>query len=190
MLCSGLFTHIPLCWTPWTVACQAPLSMGFSRQEYWNGLPYPYPGNLSNPGIECESPELQANSLSSEPPGKPQGDKNPFPFGCLPLGNSESFLPKWEMTFYITSTVKWKRKWQPTPVLLSGTSHDRRAWKATVYGVAQSQTQLSTHTPTHSTVKALLRSPWGLYFSLNLQPHLLWMLPSINPWVSHTDAGW
>ena len=57
--------------TPWTVACEAPLSMEFSRQEYWNGLPFLSPGDLSNPGIEPESPALQADSLPSEPPGKP-----------------------------------------------------------------------------------------------------------------------
>ena len=52
--------------TPWTVACQAPLSMAFSRQEYWSGLPVPSPGDLSNPGIEFESPALQADSLLTE----------------------------------------------------------------------------------------------------------------------------
>ena len=57
--------------TPWTVAHQAPLSMGFSRQEYWSGLPFPSPGDLSNSGIEPGSPALQADALSSEPPGKP-----------------------------------------------------------------------------------------------------------------------
>ena len=54
--------------TPWTVACQAPLSMGFSRQEYWSGLPFPSPGDLSNPGIEPRSPTLQEDSLPAEPP--------------------------------------------------------------------------------------------------------------------------
>ena len=52
--------------TPWTVACQAPLSMGFSRQEYWSALPFPSPGDLSNPGIEPGSPELLADSLLFE----------------------------------------------------------------------------------------------------------------------------
>ena len=56
--------------TPWTVARQAPLSMGFSRQEYWSGLAFPSPGDLPNPGIEPGSPALQADALSSEPPGK------------------------------------------------------------------------------------------------------------------------
>ena len=57
--------------TPWNVACQAPLSMGFSRQEYWSGLPCPPPGDLPNPGIEQGSPALQADSLQAELPGKP-----------------------------------------------------------------------------------------------------------------------
>ena len=56
--------------TLWSVAYQAPPSMGFSRQEYWSGLPFPPPGDLPNPGIEARSHELQADSLPSEPPGK------------------------------------------------------------------------------------------------------------------------
>ena len=58
--------------TPWTVAHQARLSMGFSRQEYWSGLPFPSPGDLPNPGIKPRSPALQADTLTSEPPGKPR----------------------------------------------------------------------------------------------------------------------
>ena len=57
--------------TPWTVALQAPLSMRFPRQEYWSGLPFPSPGDLPNPRIKPRSPALQADSLPSEPPGKP-----------------------------------------------------------------------------------------------------------------------
>ena len=56
--------------TPWTVAHQAPLSMGFSRQEYWSGMPFPSPGDLPDPGSEPGSPTWQA--LTSEPQGKPQ----------------------------------------------------------------------------------------------------------------------
>ena len=59
--------------TPWTVACQAPLSMEFSRQEYWSGLPFPFPGDLPDLGIEPRSPALQADSLPSESPGKSYG---------------------------------------------------------------------------------------------------------------------
>ena len=62
--------------TPWTVACQAPLFMGFPRLEYWSGLPFPTPGDLPDPGSKCESPALQADSLPSEPPGKPQVNNN------------------------------------------------------------------------------------------------------------------
>ena len=54
--------------TPWTVVHQAPPSMGFSRQEYWNGLPFPSPGGLLDPGIEPRSPALQTDALTSEPP--------------------------------------------------------------------------------------------------------------------------
>ena len=57
--------------TPWTVAHQAPLSMGFSRLEYWSGLPFLSPGDPPKPGIEPRSPALQADALTSEPPGKP-----------------------------------------------------------------------------------------------------------------------
>ena len=53
------------------VAHQAPLSMEFSRQEYFSGLPFPSPGNLPNPGIKPGSPAFQADTLTSEPPGKP-----------------------------------------------------------------------------------------------------------------------
>ena len=59
---------------PWTTACQAPLSMGFSRQEHWSGLPYPPPVDLPNPGIEPTtpvSPALQVDSLPAEPQEKP-----------------------------------------------------------------------------------------------------------------------
>ena len=56
-----------------TVAYQAPPSMGFSRQEYWSGLPFPFPGGLprEDPEIEPGSPTLEADTLTSEPPGKP-----------------------------------------------------------------------------------------------------------------------
>ena len=58
--------------TPRTVTHQTPLSIAFSRQEYWSGLPFPSPEDLPDAGIEPESPALQANSLPSEPPGRPQ----------------------------------------------------------------------------------------------------------------------
>ena len=62
--------------TPWTVAQQVPLSMEFSRQEYWSGLPRPSSGDFPNSETEPGSPSLQADSLPSEPPGKPVKKKN------------------------------------------------------------------------------------------------------------------
>ena len=63
-------SHVRLLVTPWTVAYQAPSSMGFSRQKCWSGLPFPSPGDLPNPGIEPGFPALQTDALPSEPPGK------------------------------------------------------------------------------------------------------------------------
>ena len=69
-------SRVRLC-DPMDCSPQAPLSMGFSRQEYWSGLPFPSPGDLPDPGTESRSPALQADSLLSEPPEKP-----PFIEGC------------------------------------------------------------------------------------------------------------
>ena len=62
-----LLSSVRLFATPWTVACQASLLLGFSRQEYWSELPFPSPGYLPHPGIEPRSPVLQADALPSEP---------------------------------------------------------------------------------------------------------------------------
>ena len=66
-----LLSHVLLFVTLWTIAYQASLSMGFSRQEYWSGLPFPSPGDLSNPGIKSRFSGLEADTLTSESPGKP-----------------------------------------------------------------------------------------------------------------------
>ena len=63
-------SHVRLFATPWTVAYQASLSMGFSRQEYWSELPFPSPGDLPDPGIKPRSPTLEVDALTSKPPGK------------------------------------------------------------------------------------------------------------------------
>ena len=67
-----LLSHVRLFATPWTVAYQAPSSVGFFRQDYWSGLSFPSPGDLPNSGIKPRSPTLQAGTLPSEVPGKPQ----------------------------------------------------------------------------------------------------------------------
>ena len=66
-----MLSRVRLFATPWTVAHQAPPPIGFSRQEYWSGLPFPSPGDLPDPGIKPRFPALQADALTSEPPGKP-----------------------------------------------------------------------------------------------------------------------
>ena len=77
------FSCVQLCATPWTVAFLAPLSVGFSRQEYWSGWPCPPPGTLAHPGIKpasLMSPALAGGSLPLEPPEKPQ--TSPSFFKC------------------------------------------------------------------------------------------------------------
>ena len=70
--------------TPWTIACQASLSIGFPRQEYWSGLPFPSPGNFPDPGINLWSPALQADSLWTDH----QGNRDPKIWQPLPLGEA------------------------------------------------------------------------------------------------------
>ena len=93
--------HVWFFATPWTIACQAPLTMEFSRQEYWSGVPFPSPGNHPNPGIEPWSPALQVDSLLSYLPGKPKTqpwiwvNMNPSTcllIVCVTLRNYLSFL--------------------------------------------------------------------------------------------------
>ena len=108
--------RVQLLATPWTaahVAYKAPLSMEFSRQEYWSGLPFPSPRDLPNSEIKPESPALQADALPSEPP---RPHFNPW------VGN-----------------IPWRRKWQPTPVFLPGNSHGQRSLVGLVRRVAKSQ---------------------------------------------------
>ena len=77
-LVSASCSFVPDSVTSWTAAHQAPLSMAFSRQGYWSGLPFPSPGDLSNPGIEPGSPALQADSLLTELQGKKSGPQFHF----------------------------------------------------------------------------------------------------------------
>ena len=70
-VCAQFHSHVRLFAIPWTVAHQAPLSMGFPKQEYWSGLPFPSPGDLHNPGIKLESPALAGRFFTTKPPGKP-----------------------------------------------------------------------------------------------------------------------
>ena len=90
-------SHVRLFEIPWTVAYQAPPSMGFFRQEYWSGLPLPSPGNLPNPGIKPRSPALQEDDLPSEPQGKPLRRQKP-------LGKAEE--PEIKLPTFVGSSKK------------------------------------------------------------------------------------
>ena len=87
--------------TPWTVAYQAP-SMGFSRQEYWSGLPFPSPGDLPDPGIEPRSPELQADALLSEPSNNTLNSLTDYWANSL-----DNLYPYWSYLFYLNFPFNW-----------------------------------------------------------------------------------
>ena len=94
--------------TPWTLACQVPLSMGFARQEYWSGMPFPSPGNFPDPGIKPLSPALQAVScialgfFTAEPPGTPLIIKNDINNSGLQVKADISFLKSLGMIKFLT----------------------------------------------------------------------------------------
>ena len=100
-----LLQSCPALCNPMNCSPQAPLSMGFSRQEYWSGLPCPLPGDLLHPRIEPKShvaPALWADSLPLVPPGKPQSNYTPI-------------------------EINTEKAMAPTPVLLPGKSHGWRS---------------------------------------------------------------
>ena len=127
--------------TPWTVAHQAPLSMGFPRQEYWNGLPFLSPGDLPNPGIEPASPARQADSLPLSHLGSHLGEVSKFddlshsstltwkiPWmeepGRLQSMGSLRVGQDWATSLSLFTFTHWRRKWQPTPVFLPRESQE------------------------------------------------------------------
>ena len=104
--------------TPWTITFQAPWSMGFSRQEYWNGLPFPSQGDLPNPGVEPRSPALQADSLPTELRGKPL-DENLNPHKKLRIRDIYVCMLSHVRLFAIPWTIQpakllcpWNLSWQ------------------------------------------------------------------------------
>ena len=116
--------------TAWTVALQTPLSMGFSRQEYWSGLPCPPPGDRPNPGIKPGSPALQADTREAR--------YCTYMYSYMHLSFLYGF-PRWlngkESTCQCSrlkfnpwvGEMHWRRKWQPTPVFLPGKSNGQRS---------------------------------------------------------------
>ena len=130
--CAQLFTHVWSFATPWVIACQAPLSMGFSKQEYWSGLPFPAPADLLDPEIKSKpllSPVLAGAFSTTEPPGKPSSTRHQLPIqkiraGCTP--------------FLCTSTRRYKAiKGMPTQY--SKNISPSEIWKKTFTGPRFSQ---------------------------------------------------
>ena len=126
--------------TPWTVAYQPPGSMGFSRQEYWSGLPFPFPRDLPNPGIEPRSPALQidgetvADFLFGGSKITTDGDcsheiKRCFLLGRKVMTNVDSIFKIRDITLptKVHLVKGQRRRWHPTPVLLPGESHGQRS---------------------------------------------------------------
>ena len=129
--------------TTWTVAHQAPLSTGFSRPEYWRGLPFPSPRDLPNPGIEptSASPALAGIFFTTEPPGKPQIGAYPWNIlnqetfsvthYLLILTHRKTSCPPSEYhishKYLYIGKIPWRREWQPPPVFWPGEAHGQRS---------------------------------------------------------------
>ena len=105
-------SRVQLFATPWTVAHQAPLSMGFPRQEYWSGVPLPSPGDLPNPGIEHRSPALRADASPFEPPGKTTHVCILSRFSCVRL-----FVTPWTAAHQAPLSTEFSRQeyWSAMP---------------------------------------------------------------------------
>ena len=123
---------------------RTPLSMGFSRQEYWSGLPCPLSVDLTNPGIKSTSPALAGGFFTTEPPGK------------------SILQPK----FYVTKSDIWRRKWQPIPVFFPGKCNELRSpagyslrdcedLDTTEHACVHARTHTHTNTPTDKTMLTL-----------------------------------
>ena len=130
-------SRVQLFATPWTVAQQASPSMGFSRQEYWNGLPFPSPGDLPDPGIEPRSPAWQADALTSEPCRKGRGNKQPLHQserrewkGWLKIQHSKTKImvsgpiPSWSIDGEKVETVTYFLFWGSQVTVDSYCSHE------------------------------------------------------------------
>ena len=124
-------SHVWLFVTPRTVAHQAPPSVGFSRQEYWRGLPFPSPGDVPDPGVEPRSPALQGDTLPSEPPRKLFSKTMIFfRFPWWLSGKEYTFqcrrLKRHEFDPWV-GKISWSRKWKPAPIFLPRECHGQRS---------------------------------------------------------------
>ena len=111
---------------PWTVFHQAPLSMGFSRQEYWSGLPFPSPGDVPDQGIKPRSPTLQADALPFDLPGKPQKSSKGYSYKEREIWRDR----------HTEENAMWRRRQrleqtsvnQGTPRIAGNPEAERKAW--------------------------------------------------------------
>ena len=169
-----LLSHVWLFATPWIVPVQSPLSTGFSRQEYWSGLPCPPPGDLPDLGIKLASPVspvLQTDSLPLEPLGKP--GQNPWVSchsllqGIFPIQESNPGLPYWRWILYQLRHQGSSRilEWVAYPF------SSRSSWP-------RNQTRISCIAGRFFTIwatrEALLFYSWGLFHCIHV-PHLFFI---------------
>ena len=115
--------HVRLFATPWTVACQAPLSMEFCRQEYWSGLPFTSPGDLPDSGIKPKSPALAGRFFTTEPPGKLV---TRYILTLISISINRSMHTSQGFAPWVRK-IPWRSKWQLTPVFLPGKFHGQRS---------------------------------------------------------------
>ena len=146
--------------TPWTIACQAPLFMGFSRQGYWSGLPFPSPEDLPDAGIEPGSPILQADAWLSEPAGKPAMATHSStlawkiprieePWLAAVHGVARSQTSE-QLHFHFSLSCIGEGNGTPLQCSCLENPRGRGAWWAAVYGVTQSRTRLSCRSSSSS----------------------------------------
>ena len=135
-MCVQLLSHIWLFATPWTVACQAPLSMGFSRQEYWSGLPSTSPGDLPNSVIKPASPALAGGFFTTEPPGKLHPTVKPDPFSLGRIYTQASLMAQMVKNLPAKQETRIRsllledpleESMANIPVFLPGESHGQRS---------------------------------------------------------------
>ena len=149
-MCTHVLSSVQIFTIPWTVACQAPLSMGFPRQEYWSGLPFPLPVDLPNPGIEPLSPTLAGGFFATGILylGSPCKAivlqlkiKRCFPGGSD--GRESAWISGDLGSISRLGRCPGEGHGNPLQYSCLVNPMDRGAWQATVHGVAKSQTWLS-----------------------------------------------